>query len=276
VAGAVIGFVVGQALSGVAAVVVAARAAPSAEGIGHGVMRGVFRFGAKTWSADMLQLLNYRLDIFLLNAFADSRAVGVYAVAVAVTSLGWMVPHALASVVFPRTARLASMDELGREPQVANDAAVVALRHATALVPLTALALSVLVAIGVPVLYGPEFHDTIALAFLLLPGALALGVGKVVSAIVTGRGHPEYSLYNTLITVPITIGLYIGLIPTLGAVGAAIASTISYLLTTAIAFAFLKRVANVRLGQIVGSLSAVVADYRAALAMLRAYPGDRR
>ncbi len=276
VTGAVVGFAVGQVVSGGVAITFAARDATSAGASETGTLRGVFRFGALTWSADVLQLLNYRLDIFLLSALVGSSAVGVYSVAVGVTALGWIAPQALSSVVFPRTARHSSGPDGKRESTTGDEGIVIALRHATALVPVTAVGLSALAAIAIPLLYGSAFHQSIALALILIPGVLAVGVAKVVSAIVAGRGHPEYSLYNTLVTAPITIGLYVWLIPALGAFGAALASTLSYMLTTAIAFVFLERVAAVRPRDVVGPLSHVVADYRMALATLRADLGSRR
>ena len=44
----------------------------------------------QAWSANLLQLLNYRLDIFILSALATRSAVGVYSIAVSVTALGWV------------------------------------------------------------------------------------------------------------------------------------------------------------------------------------------
>jgi Na+-driven multidrug efflux pump len=53
----------------------------------------------------------------------------------------------------------------------------------------------------------------------------------VLAATVVGRGHPRYSLYIALITTPLTIAMYVVLIPWLHATGAALASTLSYVCT---------------------------------------------
>src|SRR5947209_20511093 len=106
----------------------------------------------------------------------------------------------------------------------------------------TAVLLAALLLVGVPVLYGPQFHATILLGFLLLPGVLALSVAKVTSAVTTGRGKPIYALYTGAITVPVTVVLYVILIPPLGALGAAIGSSISYTLATVLSSGLLRRV----------------------------------
>ena len=58
-----------------------------------------------------------------------------------------------------------------------------------------------------------------------------LGVAKILSSAIVGRGYPRYTLYTGAITVPITLALYFGLIPPFHAWGAAIASSVSYALT---------------------------------------------
>jgi Na+-driven multidrug efflux pump len=55
---------------------------------------------------------------------------------------------------------------------------------------------------------------------------------------VVGRGKPSYSLYNSLATAPATILMYATFIPWLGASGAAIASTISYVASLLIVCGF--------------------------------------
>ena len=59
------------------------------------------RFGLYAWSANLLQLLNYRLDIFILSAVAGHAAIGVYSIAVSITAVGWVLPNAFQTVLFP-------------------------------------------------------------------------------------------------------------------------------------------------------------------------------
>ena len=52
-----------------------------------------------------------------------------------------------------------------------------------------------LLLVAVPILYGSKFAETTSLGFVLLPGVLILGIGKVLSSAIVGRGHPRYTLY---------------------------------------------------------------------------------
>src|SRR5262245_623984 len=133
------------------------------------------------------------------------------------------------------------------------------------------LAVSALLAIGVPLLYGPSFHRTIALGFILLPGVLLLGVGKVLSSGIAGRGYPRYTLYVAAISVPLTLGLYLGLIPPYDAWGAATASSISYALTALVALVFFRRATGIGVRRSLLPSRSDLADYTDLLRLARSW-----
>jgi Na+-driven multidrug efflux pump len=82
----------------------------------------------------------------------------------------------------------------------------------------------------VPV-FGPGFQQAVTLTLILIPGAALAALARLLAASIVGRGMPLPSLYVALITTPVTILLYAGLIPWLHANGAALASTLSYTLS---------------------------------------------
>lgn len=212
-----------------------------------GRIRRATSFGAQAWVANLLQLLNYRLDLFFLSAVASRSTVGVYSVAVSVTALGWILPSAFQAVVFPRIASLDAAAGLGEIARSESDeSATRAIRQSVLLIAPTILALGVSVVL-IPLIFGARFERSVVLGAILIPGVAALGVGKVISSVVAGRGFPRYGVFATLVTAPVTVGLYFALIPALHAKGAAIASTASYLLTTVLSLIFLKRATTLRL-----------------------------
>jgi O-antigen/teichoic acid export membrane protein len=238
-----------------------------------GQLRRATSFGLQTWTANLLQLLNYRVDLFFVSAVAPRSAVGVYSIAVSVTALGWLLPNALQTVLFPRVASLHAATGAGRVTSDTADAAAArAIRHSVLMLLPTALILAVLVLL-VPLFYGSRFDPSVALGFILIPGVVALGLAKVVSAVFTGRGFPRYALYTTVITVPVTLGLYFALIPTFHAVGAAVASSISYVLTTVVSCLFLRRATVIPLRDALIPRRSDVMDYRHALRLTRARLG---
>lgn len=252
-AGAILGFAIAQMLSAVLSAsslwhrVRRDQPETAREDGTSGPLRTALRFGRRAWSADVLQFLNYRLDLFILAAFASHADVGRYSLAVALTMLAWLAPAAIGQVLLPRTASLDSEAGTGTVTREQADEAVArVIRHTVLLQVPTAIVVAALLLIGVPLIYGAAFQETIALGFWLLPGVLIASVAKVVSPVVTGRGYPIYSVYNVLITVPVTVALYCALIPPLGATGAAIASSVSYSLTTVLSIFFYHRVTGNR------------------------------
>jgi O-antigen/teichoic acid export membrane protein len=231
-----------------------------------GSLARTVRFGLQAWGANLLQQINYRFDVLILGGFATDRDVGVYSVALTATSIAWVLPQALQTVLF---ARVASLDEAmlaGNISAAESDASLAkAIRHGVLLTLPTGFVVSLLLLVGVPLFYGPKFHQTIWLGFVLLPGTLLLGVAKILTSGTAGRGYPRYSLYTGAISVPATLALYFGLIPTLDAWGAAIGSSLSYVLTAAIALGFFRRVTALGLREAFVPRAEDVADYSGLL-----------
>jgi O-antigen/teichoic acid export membrane protein len=225
VGGAVVGLTLATVSVGTTAAVWGTSRLPSRGSPGTGELRRAIAFGIKGYAASALQLVNYRLDLFVLSAVTSAAVVGSYSLAVALTSLLWLLPRALSDVLFPRVARLShSADSSMRDLVEAKS-----VRHASLVTLAGALVLAVgLVVLVVPV-FGEEFRPAVKLGLILLPGTAAIAIAMVLGATVVGRGKPVYSLYAALVTTPATVLLYAILIPWMDATGAALASTISYL-----------------------------------------------
>ena len=119
-------------------------------------------------------------------------------------------------------------------------AEVKSLRHASLIVYVTAVGLVVALEALVVPLYGDRFRPAINLGLILLPGAALVPLARVLAATILGRGKPNYPLIAAVVTTPVTLLLYVTLIPWLHATGAALASTISYA-ATFIALAYFYR-----------------------------------
>src|SRR5262249_61292071 len=137
--------------------------------------RRAVTFGIKGWTSNVLQLVNYRLDLFVLAAVASRAVVGQYAIAVAVTSTVWLLPQALASVVFPRIARLGATGVEADRTLVETKS----LRISVLLSTLGAIAVAVALELLVVPVFGEAFSGAVVPGLLLLPGVAAAGVVKV-------------------------------------------------------------------------------------------------
>jgi O-antigen/teichoic acid export membrane protein len=172
-----------------------------------------------------------------------------------------VLPQALQTVLFPRAA---SLDEGTLAGEVTADASKAtlakAVRHSVLLSLPAALLISLLL-FAVPLVYGGRFIETTWLGFVLLPGVLLLGIAKVLSSAIAGRGYPRYTLYIGAISAPLTLALYFPLIRAFHEWGAAAASASSYGLTALLALAFFRRVTGIGLREAFVPRAEDLADY---------------
>jgi O-antigen/teichoic acid export membrane protein len=243
--GAVAAVFASHALTSIGIVAWAFRTLPSPEPGWLGRLRPRIRmgaaFGIRPALNNTLQQLNYRGNLLLLNAVAASAVAGQYAVALTLSWFTTLLPQALGQVVLPRISALDSTGDRDEGEMVI----LKAVRHALLLVA-GATAILVPGLLLVPLVYGPGFEEAIEFGWILTPGVAALGVGFVLAAIVTGRGHPEHSLHVALIITPVTMALYAVLVPTLEGVGAALGATISYTGWALLWYLFFRRVSGIR------------------------------
>jgi O-antigen/teichoic acid export membrane protein len=237
-----------------------------------GSLGPALRFGFQSWGANLLQQINYRFDVLILGGFATARDVGVYSVALTLTGVAWVLPQALQTVLFPRAASLADGTLAGDVTADESDAALAkAVRHSVLLAFPAAVVVGVLLVIAVPLFYGGNFAETIPLGFVLLPGVLMLGVAKVMSSAIAGRGYPRYTLYIGAISAPLTLALYFWLISAFDEWGAAVASSISYAATALLALAFFRRVTRIGLRESLVPRSEDFADYAGLFRLARSW-----
>ena len=261
-AGAVYGLGAGYLVGGSACVIWAVRFArqpESARGDDSG-LRKALSIGARSWVNDLFQIVNLRPDLFILNAYVTIGATGVYSVAISLTSAGFILSQSLATVVLPRAAALHTLD-LSESPILSERTAASAVRHAVLVSAAAVVALG-MVLLFVPLVWGGGFDKAIEYGFILLPGVGLLGVGRVMVAAFTGRGHPYYALAVGLVSFPVTIAAYLLVIPDHGTLGAAIVSSGSYIAAALLAAALFFRSVHAPLRELLLPTRADIRDYQ--------------
>jgi hypothetical protein len=156
-------------------------------------------------------MLTYRLDQVLLARFAGAGPLGVYALAVAALEF------AQAGAVV--TAQKILSD---RNPGTDREKVTPVVKAA---LPVALLAVVMLVVLGILV---PDYHGAWLLGLLLLPGALAVSVGKAWSASLLKQRGEQATTNVALVTLAFAVPAYLIFVPWAGAVGAALASSSVY------------------------------------------------
>jgi O-antigen/teichoic acid export membrane protein len=197
------------------------------------VAKPLLRFGIVGYLGFMTNYLNFRLDTFLVNIFANPTQVGFYAVAVGLAEIIWYVSSAAATVLAPRVA---SADAATSEITTGRVSRVV---FATSL--LGALALAVVAPLLIRILFGSVFSPSVAAVWLLLPGIVTLSVSRVLASYLLGRNRLKVDFFASLAGLAMTLVLDLTLIPRYGFAGAAIASSVAYTTTMLVNMAWVVR-----------------------------------
>jgi O-antigen/teichoic acid export membrane protein len=183
--------------------------------------RDLFLYGIKAHIGRLLSFLNYRFDIFLINAFLNPIAVGYYSVSVAIVEKLCLLSASASVVLFPRIA--SEKDEKRRK-----EFTPIVSRNVLFVTMMGAIFVYFISRWGVMLLYSKVYLPSVCPLQILLPGIIALSVARVLSNDIAGRGRPILTTYMAAVSVAVNIGLNILWIPRFGIEGAALASTVSY------------------------------------------------
>ncbi|MGV8083173.1 MAG: flippase [Coriobacteriia bacterium] len=186
----------------------------------HG--RRVVSYGWRQYVGSVLTYVNYRVDLFFVNFFMGPVFSGVYYVAIQFAQAMWIVSKGVSTVLLPRLA------ELHGEEHKRLELTPLISRLVFAATLVASVVLAVLAKPLVGLLYGSKFAGAVAALLLLLPGIVCDAATRIISYDFSARGKPEYNFYLSPLVVVINIVANVLLIPRMGIVGGAIATSISY------------------------------------------------
>ena len=207
------------------------------------LLRKSYGFGIKSQLGIIFSFLNQRLDIFIVNYFLNPYHVGIYAIAVAVGELPWHLPSAVATILFPWVADMKREDATRFSAYIMRNILFV-----------TTIMVIILALIGrslIAILFGSAFYESTALLYVLLPGILALGITRILGGYFQGIGRPELGTLMVSFSFIETITLDLLLIPKMGAMGAAIASSVSYISSTVVGLFIFTKVGRVSVKDVI-------------------------
>jgi O-antigen/teichoic acid export membrane protein len=186
--------------------------------------REICGYGIRGQVGGMLSLINLRLDVAILGALVGPGTLGVYAVASKYAEMLRLPGLAVTYVLYPRLA--------ARDRTEAAKAVASLLPRAVVLTSLAALPLAAAVPL-LPYVYGHAFASAMVPAYILLFGLIGEGAAGLVSAYLYAVGRPGANSLALGVSVVVTIVLDVTLIPRFHVVGAAAASAVAYLVSSA-------------------------------------------
>ena len=178
--------------------------------------------------------LYWRIDVFMLSKMRPVEDVGYYGAAWRLLELAMVVPQSLCLSLYPQLVAA-----------VLEDRARVARLGALASRYLLALALPAAVlftVLGRPILrlfYGSGFDPAVPSLVVLMWTLVPYGIVRYHAYLLVGADHQRVDLWMNVLMTGVNVVLNLVLIPTMGPVGAAIATLVSVLVYAASQIAFL-------------------------------------
>jgi O-antigen/teichoic acid export membrane protein len=192
--------------------------------------RKLIRYGGRAYPASLTGFFNYRADTFIIQALAaaPAAALGLYSMAVTMAEMIFFIPDSVTMILLPRVA--GSTDEEAAEflGRVSRMTVLICGSCAIALIPIAWLGINLVL---------PAFRDCLPAFLVLLPGIVSLCVAKIMTSYIGGRGRPGAISVGATIALVFNLAANLVLIPTLGIVGAALASLLSYTILAALMLA---------------------------------------
>jgi O-antigen/teichoic acid export membrane protein len=181
----------------------------------------LLQYGRRVQIGTVLQVLNYRFDVVIVQFFRPLASVGYYVVAQILAELVIVLARGFQSSVVPLVA--------GSEGEARQaETTVAAVRHHGILAAAGIVANAVFSPLAITLAFGSQFHAAILPFFILLPGMWFLGTSAVVASDLSGRGRPGLASSLAAGAAVITVALDLALIPPFGVPGAAVASLVTY------------------------------------------------
>jgi O-antigen/teichoic acid export membrane protein len=179
--------------------------------------RAALAFSLPAGAGELVLLAMLRIDIVLVAAFLPVAEAGLYAVAVALSEVLWVVPDGVAFVTLPTSAS---------DPVARRSRHLVALTAGTTVIG--GIVLSLAATPLIDVLFGSAFEDAASAVPLLAVAAVAGGVWKVVGAEIVAAGRTSPRLWSAAAGLGTMVLVDVVAIPSLGIEGAALGAATGY------------------------------------------------
>jgi len=193
----------------------------------------ICKYGIRGQVGGIMTLLNLRFDFAFLSLIAGPWVVGLYAIASKYAELLRLPGLAVSWVVYPRVAGREGAGTAAALHKLVPKAFLAGIGCA---VPLAVSAVFVL-----PLVYGPAYHASVLPAVIIIAGLVAEAAAGLATAYLYGTGRPGLNSLAMGAGMVATLALDLILIPPFHAIGAAVASAITYLLTDLVLVAMMLR-----------------------------------
>jgi O-antigen/teichoic acid export membrane protein len=195
-------------------------------GFSGAVTMRLLAYAVRSHADSLSSLLNQRLDQLLISIFLAPLQLGLYVVAVTLSSLTSLVGSSVALVAMPAISRLEAGTD--RTLAAARFIRVALICTTVATIPMLAFTPEL-----IRLFFGESFESAAGVARVLLVAAIVYSASRVASTTLKAIGRPLDAGLAELVALGATIAGLAALLPFFGLMGAAVASVLAYAVSAA-------------------------------------------
>lgn len=206
--------------------------------------REMYTYGMKAQVGNLVQMINYKLDVFIVNAYCNTSLVGIYTLAVYIGQTLWQITGSVSTIIFPMAASSTDEKEMYKFSNMVT-------RITFTLILILSVFMALLSRPVIIFVFGRSFAYASTSLLLLLPGISIFSISNILAQHLAGTGKVKYNMISSLISAVITVALDFTLIPRIKIVGASITSSLSYITFTITTLIFYMKESGSKLSDIV-------------------------
>lgn len=199
-------------------------------------LKSITSFSLVVWLGSVSGIVLGKIDQAIMLPLSDAKQLGYYAAAASVADAVLVINNAVRDITF-------SAQSAGSDPSVLQQSARISFLAGIGM----AAVLLIPVTFWFPILFGREFAAAVPAVVILTIAAVAGIPGSVAGAGLVGRGRPGAVSTSLIIAATTNVVLLVVLVPSLGAVGAAVATLVGNVIAANLNIFVLSKVAGTSL-----------------------------
>jgi len=178
--------------------------------------------GIKANVSHLCLFMLFRVDIFLINYFLGMEQAGLYSIAVLISELLQKIANTSGTILYPKVS--------GGSTKSSQTLSIRVLIFVLGAGLIFSIFLFIFGKALIILLFKKEFAPAATSLYYLLPGTVIMAGGKIVLFSLWGKGFPRITIIVPLAALILNTALNLVLIPKLGIEGAAISTSLSFIL----------------------------------------------
>lgn len=185
------------------------------------IRREMARFGALLIPANLINVLNNRIDLLIVYFGLSAASTGSYGIGVTVAEMLTLVASSILQVVLTRVSSLDEKDSTQLTARV--------FRHTGVIVLVSMMLMYLVMPWVMLIVFGQEYIPSIYNMLILLPGIALLGMSQVLTAFINNQlGRTKVTSMLFLASIFVNLLLSYLLMPHFGTQGTAVAKSAAY------------------------------------------------